>query len=530
MGSTSLLWALGLVGVVFGIANFVVGLFGAGFDRFWIGTNLVLGLALLVVAAVSNLEALRERMSSGEARRAGKYGTSALVGTALMLLIIASLGFLGTRYHHRFDWSENKVHSLTSQSEQVLENLEADVEVVALFSPLDMPPIRELLDLYAYTSPRFVVTYADPNERPELLERHGIGRDQLGAGIVRVALGGESVLVDEPIEEKITNAIVKLSRSGEKKVYFLEGHNERAVAGEAAAERDGFERAAEALRNENYAVDSLLLAALGEVPDDADVVVVAGATRPFLEAERTALERYLAGGGALMVLVDPRANTDLVENVRAWGVDLGEDIIVDQLRALFGQPTSPFAAQYGDHDITREMREPALFHVARSVRKGEGSDFTEIVSTAETSWAERDLERFYDSSEAEFDEGMDLRGPVSLAVAGTPVLSPNGEGGEDASAASAAEARLVVFGDTDFAANELVEAYRNRDLFVNSVNWLMGDVEAISIRPTLSRASRFALSAQDFMRIRTLSLFVLPQAIAIVGVFVWWSRRRTPER
>jgi ABC-type uncharacterized transport system involved in gliding motility auxiliary subunit len=529
MGSSSLLWALGLVGVVFGIANFSIGLFGAGFDRLWIGGNLVVGVALLVAAAATNLDALRERLSSGEARRAGKYGSSAVLGTVLLLAIIAALGFLSTRYHHRFDWSENKVHSLTSQSERVLENLEDDVEVLALFPALDVPPVRDLLDRYAYVSPRFQVEYADPNERPELLERFDIPLEELGNGVVRVALGGESVLVGELSEEKITNAMVKLSRSGEKKVYFVEGHNERAIAGEAAAARDGFERAAAALRNENYAVESLLLASRGEVPEDADVLVVAGATRPFLGAEREALQRYLEKGGALMVLVDPRANTDLVEDVRAWGVDLGEDVIVDQLRALFGQPTSPFAAQYADHEITREMREPVLFHVARSVRNAEGADFTEIVSTAETSWAERDLDRFYDSSEAEFDEGMDLRGPVPLAVAGSPTLFSSENGGPD-SGEGAGEARLIVFGDTDFAANELVEAYRNRDLFVNSVNWLMGDVEAISIRPTLSRASRFALNAEEFLRIRTLALFVLPQAIAIVGVFVWWSRRRRPER
>ena len=58
----------------------------------------------------------------------------------------------------------------------------------------------------------------------------------------------------------------------------------------------------------------------------------------------------------------------------------------------------------------------------------------------------------------------------------------------------------------------------------------MGDVEAISIRPTLSRASRFQLSTEQFMRIRTLSLFVLPEVLAVIGVFVWWSRRSAPGR
>ena len=182
----------------------------ATFDWPWIAGNLVVGLALLVAAAVSNVDALRERMSSGEARRAGKYGTSAILSTLFVLAILGFLAFLSTRYHKRFDWSEMKVHSLTSQSQQLLEGLEQDVEVLALFPPLESEPVRELLDRYAYASPRFKVQYADPNERPELLARHGITPEQLGEGVVRVALGGESMLVDEVSEEKLTNALVKL--------------------------------------------------------------------------------------------------------------------------------------------------------------------------------------------------------------------------------------------------------------------------------------------------------------------------------
>ena len=75
MGSYSILWALGLVFVVFGILNIGIGAFEGVFDTFWIGGNLIVGLLLLVAAAVTNVDVLRERMSSGEARRAGKYGS-----------------------------------------------------------------------------------------------------------------------------------------------------------------------------------------------------------------------------------------------------------------------------------------------------------------------------------------------------------------------------------------------------------------------------------------------------------------------
>jgi ABC-type uncharacterized transport system involved in gliding motility auxiliary subunit len=336
---------------------------------------------------------------------------------------------------------------------------------------------------------------------------------------VRIAIGPDAVEVTELTEQNITNAMVKLTRTGEKVVYFLEGHGERAIEKEPGERVDGYARAATALRNENYRVEALLLAAKGEVPDDADVLVIAGATRPLLDVEYEALDRYLARGGALLAMVDPRAGTDLIDQLATWGVEMGDNVVVDRSLALFGRAISPFAGSYDpEHEITRDMTEPTLFHDVRSVtpRADAGGDFTELVFTGDASWAERDLARLDAEGTATMEE-EDLPGPVSVAVVGTPAISVSDDG--------AAQPRLAVFGDADFASNELLDAYRNRDLFLNSVNWLMGDVEAISIRPNMSRASRFQLSAEQFQSIRSLSLFVLPEAIAVLGVYVWWSRR-----
>jgi ABC-type uncharacterized transport system involved in gliding motility auxiliary subunit len=510
--------------------------------------NLVTGVLLLVVAGVRSIESLRERLGSGEARRAGKFGSSAVLSTVFAIAILWLLGFLATRYPVRFDWTEQKVHSLSDQTAKVLAGLDQDVQVLALYPAIDAQPIRELLDRYAYASPRFRVEFADPSERPDLLDKHQISEEQLGRGLVRVALGEESTQLTEVTEETLTNAMLKLTRTGEKTVYFLEGHNERPTTGEAAAAKEGYGRAAQALANERYQTRPLLLASQGEVPSDADVVIVAGATRPLLADERAALTRYLARGGALLVMLDPRAKTDLVEDVRGWGIEVGDDIIVDRKLALFGRATSPFAGNYDSaHPITKDLRETTLFHVARSVRPKDDAnpDAKTLVFTGEDSWAERDLDRFFNEAVAEFGAD-DLKGPVSIAVAeeidlsgaaadgAKPADPPKADGeavaeAKEEGAPPAKRARIAVFGDSDFASNELIEAYRNRDLYLNTVNWLMGDVEAISIRPNRSRASRFQLSQEQFTGIRSLALFVLPEAFGVLGVLTWWSRRRPPE-
>ncbi|HBZ70722.1 MAG TPA: hypothetical protein DEP35_13710 [Deltaproteobacteria bacterium] len=530
----SLFGPLGLVAIVFALLSVFLLAAGGEFggELSWVFGNLTIGVVLLLLALVTNLDTLRERLRTGEARRAGKYGTSAILSTAFAIAILGMLGFLSTRYHKRFDASEQHVHSLSEQTQKVLAGLNDDIDVTAFVSALDAPPVRELLDRYSYATPHFKVLFADPTSRPDLVEKLGISSEKLSGGLVRVARGSEAVEImrGDLNEEKLTNALVKLTRASAKKVYFLEGHGERPIQGEGADGKEGMAQAADALKSENYQVEPLLLAAKGEVPSDAAALIIAGPTRPLAPEEHTALEHYLERGGALLALIDPRAKTDLGTDLVKWGVQAGDDVIVDRELSVLGRPEMVFAQQYGRHPITQGLREVALFYLARSVRPTDEAKgrFTELVKTSANSWAERDLETFFNKGIAQRDKD-DLAGPVSLAVAGTPSVPKATD--QAAQTGKPREPRLVVFGDSDFISNQLLDSYRNRDLFVNSVNWLVGDVEAIAIRPNQSRASRIRqLTSREFVTIRFLSLFVLPEAIAFAGVFAWWSRRRAPGR
>jgi ABC-type uncharacterized transport system involved in gliding motility auxiliary subunit len=155
--------------------------------------------------------------------------------------------------------------------------------------------------------------------------------------------------------------------------------------------------------------------------------------------------------------------------------------------------------------------------MVRSVTPGDDR-ITPLVQTSPSSWAERGIEDWMKTGQAMQDDD-DLIGPVSIAVVGQPVvtaLEPD------------AAPRIAVFGDSNFATNELIEIFSNRDLFLNTVSWLIGDVEQISVRPNVSRSSTISLTAGQLQAIQFLSLFVLPEGIALAGVFTWWLRRRSP--
>jgi ABC-type uncharacterized transport system involved in gliding motility auxiliary subunit len=529
-GTAALLLALGLVFIGFGILSALMALLQPY-------TVLLIGALLVVAAVAMSFDSIRDRIRSGGARRAGKYGSSAILGTVFGVAILGMLGFLSTRYSTRFDVSEAGVHTLSPQTQEILDGLEQDVHVTAFFTEAESPPIRDLLDRYAFASDRFDLRFVDPNAAPALVEELGLSTEDLASGVVRLALdSGESTqVVAEFSEPAVTNALRKLVKSTGKTIYFLTGHNEREIEARPdadttyAAGADTFGRAAEALRNETYRVEKLLLATRPDVPEDAAALIVAGPTRPLLPAEIAAIQRYVEGGGALFVAIDPRAQTNLYDLLQGWGIVLGDDVIVDRALAVFGQATTPLAGEYdAEHPITSQLREPTLFPLVRSVEldAAADADFTILAKTGRDSWAERDLDVWRESGRAEFGPN-DLAGPVPIAVAGSPRIARSEEEG---AADDASPGRLVVFGDSDFATNEYIDALRNRDLFVNSINWLAGDVEQITIRPNVSRASSVQMSQDDVRRIQYLSLFVLPEAIAIFGVVMWWQRRRAPGR
>ena len=136
---------------------------------------------------------------------------------------------------------------------------------------------------------------------------------------------------------------------------------------------------------------------------------------------------------------------------------------------------------------------------------------TELAKTSAGSWAETDLERLYGKSEAEFGEG-DEQGPIPVAAAAT--------GGAEGNA------KVVAFGDAEFANNKYFHYMFNGDLFLNTIGWLAGQEELISIRPRMTRASRVQLTADQHRSIFYASVLIIPEILLLFGVGVWWWRRR----
>jgi ABC-type uncharacterized transport system involved in gliding motility auxiliary subunit len=122
----------------------------------------------------------------------------------------------------------------------------------------------------------------------------------------------------------------------------------------------------------------------------------------------------------------------------------------------------------------------------------------------------------------------DSQGPVSLAVA---VSAPASEGTPPPSdkpadpPPSKPETRIVVVGDSDFAANAFLGTAGNRDLFLNMVNWLAQQENLIAVRPRDPQDRRITVSANQDRLIFWFAVLIMPGLILFAGVNAWWRRR-----
>jgi ABC-type uncharacterized transport system involved in gliding motility auxiliary subunit len=513
--SNGLLGLVGVILLVFAAVAAALTRLDTVFDKLYVFVHAGAGLAALIAYLSTGIENLRTFV--GE--RSTRYGTSTVLASLIFFAILVLLNFLAYRHHHRFDLSTEKVYSLSPQSTQVLTGLTDDLRMEAFVEGGANPELDDLLRNYSSTSSKVTYRMIDPDREPELTERYGIK----AYNTVRIGYGEASNQVTQPTEENITNAVIKLTRTGKQTVCVIEGHGEPDIDDKEGAR--GLAQAKTALENENYAVKKVLLASMEKVPDDCNIVMVAGPTRPFVSQELPALEDYLRKGGRMLVLLSPERAQEFVAFLAPWGVKVGNDVVVDQVVRLFQGPAlglAPLVDTYDPgHEITKTLKGRTLFPMTRSVSADAsgkaGVTAVELVKTSPSSWAESDLEGIFQRQQATLD-GADRKGPVPIAVAVDADLKAMG-------VPDGKEARLAVFGSTDFADNQNLEGtYFNRDLFLNTVGWLAGQSDLLSIRPRALRSSRVSFTEREGTAIFYLSVLVLPELLLLIGLIVWWRR------
>ena len=231
--------------------------------------------------------------------RQAKYGAYAGAYILVILAVLGALNFLANRYSKSYDSTSNKQFSLSDQTKNVVAKLDAPMQITVFAQEPEFQRYHDKLNEYQYSSKQVTTDYVDPDKKPAIAKQNQI--QQYGTIVINYKGRTERVTSDN--EQDVTNAIIKVVSGQQRKVYFTQGHGEKDKDG---SEREGYNAIAGAMGRENYALEKLVLAQQGAVPDDASVVIVAGPKIDFFPNEIEALKKYLDKQGKLLLLIDRR--------------------------------------------------------------------------------------------------------------------------------------------------------------------------------------------------------------------------------
>ena len=491
------------------------------------------------------------RMNRWESNREIFLGAGALIGIVVFLGLIIAVQYIFIQHPVRWDITRTGKHTLTSQSKHVLKSFKqknAPIEAIAFYAASDLSrkePAQDLLDQYRDVYPNFTYKFVDPDKQFALAKQNEI--DTYPTTIIKS--GNRKERIHDISEESVTNALLKLLRSETKKVYFLKGHGE--LSPESSKEM-GMSLAKEQIIKQNYQVSEIVLLQASAVPDDATMLIIAGATADPMDQELEMIRSYLKKGGKLLVTLKPFDAPKLREFLKEYGFETTDDLVVDPMsKVLGGGNLIPVITRYADFPITKNFKIASFFPEAESVyvakKPNPNVDAKELALTGPFCWTI--TQEQLKSGQLNFDPKKGKKGEIPLMAVSTYTYTP-GKGTHEskefnqkkdavkmAAAVKAkektkekkeskpAKARIVVFGSSKFAANQLFRIQGNGDLFMNTVSWLAEEENLISIRPKASKAEPIVLSVRQLVMIFLGTVVFIPLVWFVAGGFVFFYRR-----
>lgn len=505
--------------------------------------------------------------------------TSATVNTVIVSVLVVVLAglanYLAFRHYKRFDWTRQSIYSLSDRSKVVLHGLSRNLDVY-LFMSRGEPAradIDELLERYKAETTHLTIHSVDPEtQRTEfqvLAQRFGVGGLQnsetgelssdvdivVAAGpkhwkitredLVELDLSGlgddgdaSNVATKVKSEQALTGAILQVTSGRDTKVCVTTGHGEWSTEGQSDRSLGSLEHE---LQRSNIVLEAFPTVGAATIPRTCDAVFVIGPQTAFRDTEAAALAAYVRGGGNLLVTLDPLVERDAFRStgleamLGGFGVAVDENIVIEKDRSLLnpGGGDIFFVTTYGEHATTsvfKRLRPTTALRLARSIRAVDvGSRAVPLLLTSGEAYGETSIAELGGEVEPA-KNGPDRGGPLSLAVAvDTRARHTEAEGeAPTAPHETRTGGRIIVVGTSSWLESAFLDRpeVANFDLSSAWTGWLTRREALIAIAPKTVHARAVVMAEGDLSSLAFRVLFLMPMAVLLLGVAVWWTRRQ----
>ena len=258
--------------------------------------------------------------------RQARQGGNVTLASVAFIGLLAVGNWAVNRHSPQWDLTASQMYTLSDQSVKVLNGLQQDVKVTAFFPSQQEDSFvrgtKDLLRQYDRRSDRVTVEFVDPDVNPGVARQFDIS----SYPVTVFQIGDRKEQTTGLTEQDFTSALLKLTRTDKKKVYFVQGHQERDPNNPQQPGYNAARRGPEG----------------GELPGRGPVPAghpegagrrergrrrrTAGAVPRSGEASPQGLPRPR---GKVFFLVDPRQDTGLSDLLSGWYVGIDDDLVID---------------------------------------------------------------------------------------------------------------------------------------------------------------------------------------------------------
>jgi hypothetical protein len=480
-----------------------------------------------------------------------KIGLDMVVRTALVLAVVVMVNFTGAKFYGRF-YLSSQAWKLSTRTLSVVRSITNQVAVTIYYDKTDdwYPAIKALLGEYRTANPDIsikTVDYTlDAGEAEKTKEQYrrffnsqgdknliifDAGADRVkivpGDQIVQTTL--EQIPNEDPDDKKpefrrkplafngevlFTATLLAVENPKPLKACFLQGDGEPSFtdSGDAGYLKFG------AILGENYiAAEPLDLRGQNIIPDDCNLLIIAGPRGAFSETELQKIDQYLAQGGRLFLLFNYlsfKEPTGLDSILQPWGVAVLDDTVQehDPKNTTSGQDVIIY--NFSSHPVVNPLTGLALeLILPRPVG---------VVDSQNPPADAPKVEALVFSSPQ-----STLAGDPAAAPRGYPLMVAVEQKAVPGIASTRGTTRMVVAGDSIFLDNQMIKAGANADFAGYAVNWLLDRPTLLNgVGPRPVTEFHLTMTQAQQINVRWLLLAALPGAILLFGGIVWFARRK----
>jgi len=438
----------------------------------------------------------------------------------LFLSLVFVIGVIAKQFVYVKDMTQANRSVLTKGSIEVVESMPDPIQLTIFASNDDgsenfRKSIVDFFAKYQRAKSDINIKFINPIEEPKLLQELGIRND----GEVVVEYNKRTEHISPPFaEQEFTNLLVRLSRTNQKPILYLDGHGEKNLIGKKTNDLGGF---GDQLRNKGLKLSNPDLTALSEVPKEGAMLIIASPQVNVGNIEAKKILNYIEQGGNLLWLLDENDFKGLDELANYLSLKVSQESVIDPLSEEYGGDENiTFSTIYGDHPITRNFMLRTIYSNAHEVNAKDsfenGWEVSELIEVATGGWLP--LNKKNKEDKFNFVKGEDKAGPINIGIA---LKRKYGEKGQ----------RVVVVGNASFLSNTFITSGGNLDLGINIINWLAGDDQLITIQPMPLKDINVSIpndSKSVFIAWTIFHAFqyFIPIGLFVLGFVVWFKRRK----